>query len=321
MRRRKSKELDYCRLYAVGITITFGVLIILVYVLDPHHAGNKSLLLEAREKSWGGRINSNIKPLPPVDPNVKPILLDVIVPTIGVVVEDPVVAVDDKSIQDTLYELFNLAESDPSELIIRLQEQDPLGINSGPKGFQCPSSSSRIDFPSFVNIENSAHFKEGVDGSFIFYQHLRKAGGTGFCDLANNNLPKDAVPSYYCMPDNRGSLSTPPWNQPEYIMNQMKARNYKIAANEWDVFYDTQADMKDVVLATTIRHPIDRWYSQYRFEHLEHRDGSTSDAKRQSMLEVYNSCKGWTMGTNYYVKTFIGNIDLHPPIQANGDFY
>jgi hypothetical protein len=123
MRRRKSKELDYCRLYAVGITIIFGVLIILVYVLDPHHAGNKSLLLEAREKSFGGRINSNIKPLPPVDPNIKPILLDDIVPTIiedhVVVVEDPVVAVDDKSIQDTLYELFNLAESDPSELIIR----------------------------------------------------------------------------------------------------------------------------------------------------------------------------------------------------------
>jgi hypothetical protein len=48
----------------------------------------------------------------------------------------------------------------------------------------------------------------------------------------------------------------------------MKERNHKIAANEWDVFYDTQADIKDVVLATTMRHPIDRWYSQYRFEHL-----------------------------------------------------
>jgi hypothetical protein len=48
----------------------------------------------------------------------------------------------------------------------------------------------------------------------------------------------------------------------------MKSRNHKIAANEWDVFYDMQADIKDVVLATTMRHPIDRWYSQYRFEHL-----------------------------------------------------
>lgn len=25
------------------------------------------------------------------------------------------------------------------------------------------------------------------------------------------------------------------------------------------------------------RHPVDRWYSQYRFEHVEHRDGSRTD--------------------------------------------
>lgn len=25
------------------------------------------------------------------------------------------------------------------------------------------------------------------------------------------------------------------------------------------------------------RHPVDRWYSQYRFEHVEHRDGSKAD--------------------------------------------
>jgi hypothetical protein len=44
----------------------------------------------------------------------------------------------------------------------------------------------------------------------------------------------------------------------------------------------------------------------YIYTLIEHRDGSSPDAKRQSMKEVYNSCKGWTMGTNYYVKTFIG---------------
>jgi preprotein translocase subunit SecY len=82
MRRRKSKELDYCRLYAVGITIIFGVLIILVYILDPHHAGNKSLLMEARERSFRGRFNANIKNLSIVALNDKPIVVDSIVPTI-----------------------------------------------------------------------------------------------------------------------------------------------------------------------------------------------------------------------------------------------
>lgn len=294
MRRRKSKEFDYCKLYAVGITIIFGVLIILVYILDPHHAGNKSLLLEARGKTSRGQ----------KDPDIKDVT--------SAFVKDFKAVIEDKSIHDTLHELFDLAESDPSELILKLQEEDPLGISSGPEGFHCPSSSgnsnSRIDFPSLVNEESSIHFKEGVEGSFIFYQHLRKAGGTGFCDLANSNLPRSSIPSYYCMPDQRGSLSTPPWSEPKYLIDKMTEKNFKIAANEWDVFYDTQADIKNVVLGTTIRHPIDRWYSQYRFEHLEHRDGSSSDAKRNSIKNWYNGMKGWTMGTNYYVKTFIGML-------------
>ena len=66
----------------------------------------------------------------------------------------------------------------------------------------------------------------------------------------------------------------------------MRKKGYKIAANEWDVFHANQADIPQVILATTIRHPIDRWYSQYRFEHLEHRDGTDSKAPRQTLRQV-----------------------------------
>ena len=66
-------------------------------------------------------------------------------------------------------------------------------------------------------------------------------------------------------------------------------------------------DLPGAIFATTFRHPIDRWYSQYRFEHLEHRDGSQPGSPRAPMLQWYNNQKGWTMGQNYYVTTFLGD--------------
>lgn len=44
-----------------------------------------------------------------------------------------------------------------------------------------------------------------------------------------------AVPKYYCMPDDRGSLATPPWNT-AWLMETMHKKKFRIAANEWDAF-------------------------------------------------------------------------------------
>jgi hypothetical protein len=227
-----------------------------------------------------------------------------------------------KPISDVIKELYHLGASDAGSLIKKLTELDPLDVDvESPSNFTCPmEKSQRIDFPNVANWDNVHNFRANVPGSIIFYQHLRKAGGTGFCDLAKNNLPKGSIPPYYCMPDNRGSLATPPWVNTSYLLNEMTKRGRRIAANEWDAFYELHSQIPNVVLATTIRHPIDRWYSQYRFEHLEHRDGSAPDAKRNPFRTWYNNNKGWTMGTNYYVKTFIGSEDAHPPSNT-GDFY
>jgi len=40
------------------------------------------------------------------------------------------------------------------------------------------------------------------------------------------------VPPYYCMPDNRGSLSTPPWDQASYLSQKMHASGHRITMNE-----------------------------------------------------------------------------------------
>ena len=62
--------------------------------------------------------------------------------------------------------------------------------------FPCPSIDQRITLPD-VRVEQKARdFREGKKGTFLFFQHLRKAGGTNFCSLAETNLPKEARPRY-----------------------------------------------------------------------------------------------------------------------------
>jgi len=219
--------------------------------------------------------------------------------------------------------LFRIGTDNATELVEILANDDPFGVNAirDPSTFECPTDvNQRVDFPSLVDDTNAKRFRDNDPDAFIFYQHLRKAGGTGFCELAKSNMERGSVPPYFCMPDNRGSLATPPWSDSSYLLDKLHERGFRMAANEWDAFYDKHATIPGAVLATTFRHPIDRWYSQYRFEHLEHRDGTDADAPRQSFFEYYKGMMGWTMNYNYYVTTFIGTEDEHPPANK-GDFY
>ena len=55
-----------------------------------------------------------------------------------------------------------------------------------------------------IATENNNHIQRKIDDTnyFIYFQHLRKAGGTHFCTMAQQNIPQPFVPKYYCMPDN-----------------------------------------------------------------------------------------------------------------------
>ena len=92
------------------------------------------------------------------------------------------------------------------------------------------------------------------------------------------------------------SLATPPWNDERYLLKQMRRRGFRVAANEWDVFYSSMLRWAGAVFVTTFRHPVERYFSQYRFEHLEHRDGSTSADAVIPMKQWYLSQRSWTMG-------------------------
>lgn len=229
-----------------------------------------------------------------------------------------------KPLLDVIKELFELGVAHPSELVHKLRTEDPLGVKGAdPRAFICPKDTTqRLFDASMVNEARLEAFRADAPGTYVFYQHLRKAGGTGFCSLASDNEGKRRVPPYYCMVDQRGSLGSPPWNNSAYLEDQMAQRGYRVTANEWDVFYSSMfTTLEHAVFATTIRDPIDRIYSQYRFEHLEHRDGRQEGSHMMSAQEYYMSIRGWTMGANYYIKTFAGYPETSKPHPKGGDFY
>jgi len=77
--------------------------------------------------------------------------------------------------------------------------------------FPCPTSgdgnngrdnnsatAERITLPDQRDHGKAEAFRNGVVPYFLFFQHLRKAGGTNFCSLAESNLKKNELPKYYC---------------------------------------------------------------------------------------------------------------------------
>ena len=48
--------------------------------------------------------------------------------------------------------------------------------------FECPTD--RITLPDQRNHTKSIEYRANKVGTFLFFQHLRKAGGTNFCKLA-----------------------------------------------------------------------------------------------------------------------------------------
>jgi hypothetical protein len=109
-------------------------------------------------------------------------------------------------------ELFHLARSNRAELqqILESPQLNPFATLEDPHS-SIDICIDRIDYPHlYSNIstlnpnQNNMNINNHNESFwFVYYQHLRKAGGTGFCDLAKSNLPRRAIPPYYCMPDNK----------------------------------------------------------------------------------------------------------------------
>ena len=115
----------------------------------------------------------------------------------------------------------DLAALSPGETLQKLKEEDPfltrafdsqlteqetqlgrvLTLEEIRQLFPCPKEQDRITLPDARVQQKAVDFRDNKPGTFLFFQHLRKAGGTNFCSLAEKNLPRHAQPAYYCMPD------------------------------------------------------------------------------------------------------------------------
>uniref|UniRef100_A0A7S4J2V0 Sulfotransferase domain-containing protein n=1 Tax=Odontella aurita TaxID=265563 RepID=A0A7S4J2V0_9STRA len=215
-------------------------------------------------------------------------------------------------------EAIRLASLPPSETLAELSAQDPFGVRSFDSAlkeretslgrvltqseirdmFPCPPPPERITLPDKRDHRKAEAFREGDDGStFLFFQHLRKAGGTNFCSLAESNLPRSARPGYYCMPDWKWSGHETAGYLHDYtndeLVRRMKEDGFRVAGNEWDDLDPSRHFDLPAVFATSFRSPLDRALSQFRFECVEDRgckmkDVETFWAKRWELHNIYS---------------------------------
>ena len=68
--------------------------------------------------------------------------------------------------------------------------------------------------------------------------------------MNQSNMPRQAIPPYYCMPDQKGSLATPPWNDGGYVSTKMVEKGYRVAANEWDNFIEDMLNWPGMIGST-----------------------------------------------------------------------
>ena len=112
---------------------------------------------------------------------------------------------------------MDLAGKIPSDIVSTLKKDDPFGVRTFEKQLQaaeaekqrflslvelqqlfpCPTQ-ERISQPDYRDHDKAQAYANGTETYFLFFQHLRKAGGTNFCSLAEHNLPKRNIPRYYC---------------------------------------------------------------------------------------------------------------------------
>ncbi|KAL7501411.1 hypothetical protein ACHAWT_010690 [Skeletonema menzelii] len=211
---------------------------------------------------------------------------------------------------------LGLASLEPSEVLASLEQNDPfktnrfdalllqnetalnrtLTIEEIKDIFPCPRLDERITLPDARVEQKAKDFRDGKHGTFLFFQHLRKAGGTNFCSLAENNLPKKAQPHYYCMPDKgwkeiEGAGYLHSWSNEE-IITRMAEQGFRIAGNEWENFDLSRHFDLPAVFATSFRKPLDRALSQFRFECVEDRGCYIKDVRkwwkhRKDLWNVY----------------------------------
>lgn len=149
-----------------------------------------------------------------------------------------------------------------------------------------------IDFlPKRPSAEAAKIFRERGVGSaptMVWYEHLSKAGGTSFCKLAKKNMKRKEIPAYYCMPSEPGMPDARVGQWANDKLGAYLTRTGEVlVSNEWEPFPLARLDLQtpgtplNLVFVTSIRDPLNRLLSAYRFWGVLHNPaGQKPPAKR-----------------------------------------
>jgi hypothetical protein len=179
-----------------------------------------------------------------------------------------------------------------------LNSTDVFGVKiDDPKDFDC---SLPKEFSLKYNKNNTDAFKKRKKDYYMFYQHIHKAGGTAFCIQAHHNLPD----LRHCSNEALNHLGTPPWNKAEAI--EKLGRSFPFISNEFDVFYSYFLEYPHATFATTLRDPVERWFSHYNYEHVNGMDRQNERKSFLSWLRFYSKFTGY----NFLLHTFEGTVGV-----------
>jgi hypothetical protein len=165
--------------------------------------------------------------------------------------------------------LMNLAQQPTGDLRKSLEQDDIFQVATLMES--CPFINERPDWLP------PAPSKKPSD-PFVWYEHLSKAGGTSFCQLAMRNMPRQEVAPYYCMPRDEEFKPSDPdgrvgrWSNEKLGRYRASHGKIKLVSNEWQPFPSERLELSDVLLVTTVRDPMDRLLSAYHFWGILHNE-------------------------------------------------
>lgn len=180
--------------------------------------------------------------------------------------------------------LQHLVQLPTHELRVQLNasEGDVFGLTALQAG-RCPADQPAW-LPARPSPNAAALFKQG-GSALLWYDHLSKAGGTSFCKLAQRNMPRKDVPAYYCMPSEKGmpDARVGQWDNAK-LRRYVEERKHRIVSNEWEPFPlgrlqlhpqgQAAEEELSLVLVTSLRDPLNRLVSAYKFWGVLHDPGA-----------------------------------------------
>eukprot|EP00978_Attheya_sp_CCMP212_P030725 scaffold114072_cov51-Attheya_sp.AAC.1 len=146
----------------------------------------------------------------------------------------------------------------------------------------------------------------------VWYDHLSKAGGTSFCEMATNHMGKVEVPGYYCMPSDEKSPDARVGQWPnDRLINYYHTSHKHLVSNEWEPFpldklklqatspHDLSLSSSSktmdhelwLLFVTSLREPLDRLASAHKFWGVLHNNETPHPTFSKWILKKLKNAK------------------------------